>query len=329
MANRIPRSSSCFFIFLLLPLLLQFCSGKSDLQLNYYSESCPRAEEIIKEQVINLYHKHGNTAISWLRNIFHDCMVKSCDASLLLDNAPGMESEKNSARSFGMRNFKYINTIKQALESECPGTVSCADIVALSARDGVVLLGGPEIEMKTGRKDSKVSHAADVDSLIPNHNDSMSSVLSRFQSVGIDAEGTVALLGGHSVGRIHCINFVDRLYPNADPTLNPAHVEYLKRRCPSPKPDPKAVEYSRDDLATPMVLDNLYHKSILDGKGLLIVDQELASDPLTSPFVQKMAADNDYFHDQFSRALLILSENNPLLNDEGEIRKDCRFANNN
>jgi len=40
----------------------------------------------------------------------------------------------------GMRNFKYINTIKDALERSCPMTVSCADIVALSARDGVVLV---------------------------------------------------------------------------------------------------------------------------------------------------------------------------------------------
>jgi peroxidase len=52
----------------------------------------------------------------------------------------GIESEKASQRSLGMRNFKYVNTIKAALESECPVTVSCADIVALSARDGIVMV---------------------------------------------------------------------------------------------------------------------------------------------------------------------------------------------
>ena len=56
-------------------------------------------------------------------------------------------------------------------------------------------LGGPRIEMKTGRKDSKESHAAIVEDSIPNHNDSISLVLSRFQSIGVDIEGTVALLG--------------------------------------------------------------------------------------------------------------------------------------
>ena len=49
--------------------------------------------------------------------------------------------------------------------------------------------------MKTGRKDSKESYAAEVDEVIPNHNDTISLVLTRFQSIGIDVEGTVALLG--------------------------------------------------------------------------------------------------------------------------------------
>lgn len=53
-----------------------FDTGKGDLLLNYYSESCPNAEDIIKQEVTDLYNKHGNTAVSWVRNLFHDCMVK-------------------------------------------------------------------------------------------------------------------------------------------------------------------------------------------------------------------------------------------------------------
>nr|DAD27949.1 TPA_asm: hypothetical protein HUJ06_029417 [Nelumbo nucifera] len=321
MADDQTRSSPRFI--LLFPVLaLLFQAGCSDLQLNYYSKSCPKAEEIVKEEVMKLYEKHGNTAVSWVRNLFHDCM-ESCDASLLLETANGIVSEKTSQRSFGMRNFKYVNTIKQALETQCPMTVSCADIVALSAREGVVMLGGPHIAMKTGRRDARESHVAVINDFIPNHNDSMSLVLSRFQSIGIDAEGTVALL----VGRVHCVNLVDRLYPNVDPTLNPNYSEYLKGRCQSPQPDPEAVIYARNDRETPMILDNMYYKNLLSHKGLLLVDQQLVSDPVTLPFVEKMASDNGYFHDQFSRALLLLSENNPLAGDQGEIRKDCRFVN--
>lgn len=328
-SSNIRHFCSSTLIFLLLPLLLQFYSGKSELQFNYYAQSCPRAEEIIKEQVIKLYNKHGNTAVSWVRNLFHDCMVKSCDASLLLETVNGIESEKASQRSFGMRNFKYVNTIKAALESECPVTVSCADIVALSARDGIVMLGGPRVEMKTGRRDSTESYGAVVEDFIPNHNDSISLVLSRFESIGVDVEGTVALLGSHSVGRVHCVNLVHRIYPTVDPTMDPDYAEYLKGRCPTPDPDPQEVLYARNDRETPMILDNYYYKNLLGHKGLLMVDQQLTSDPLTSPYVEKMAADNGYFHDQFSRAVVLLSENNPLTGDQGEIRKDCRYVNSN
>ncbi|KAF6150460.1 hypothetical protein GIB67_030261 [Kingdonia uniflora] len=285
--------------------------------MNYYAQSCPRAEEIVKEQVIKLYHKHGNTAVSWVRYLFHDCMVKSCDASLLLETANGIVSEMSAERSFGMRNFKYITTIKAALESECPVTVSCADIIALSAREGVKMLGGSDFSMKTGRRDSQESNFALINSFIPNHNDTMSLVLSQFQSIGVDAEGTVALLGAHSVGRVHCKNLVHRLYPEVDPTLDPAHAEYLKGRCPTPDPDPNAVLYARNDLETPMTIDNMYYKNILNHKGLLLVDQQLVSDPITSPFVEKMASDNGYFYDQFSKALVIMSENNPLTGEQG------------
>eukprot|EP00262_Sarcandra_glabra_P006444 TRINITY_DN18755_c0_g1_i1.p1 TRINITY_DN18755_c0_g1~~TRINITY_DN18755_c0_g1_i1.p1 ORF type:complete len:257 (-),score=11.62 TRINITY_DN18755_c0_g1_i1:189-959(-) len=254
-------------------------------------------------------------------------MVKSCDASLLLETVNNMVSEQRSPKSFGMRNFKYVSTIKNALESACPATVSCADIVTLSAREGVVMLGGPYIPMKTGRMDSLESHAAVVDNFIPNHNDSISLVLSSFQSIGIDAEGTVALLGAHSVGRVHCVNLVNRLYPNIDPTIDPKYGEYLRKRCPSPQPDPKAVDYARNDGETPMVLDNMYYKNLLSYKGLMLVDQQLASDPATISFVEKMASDNDYFRNRFSSALLLLSENNPLTGEQGEIRKDCRYVN--
>lgn len=49
--------------------------------------------------------------------------------------------------------------------------------------------------MKTGRRDGRESYAGVLEDFLPDRNDSVSLVLSRFQSVGIDVEGTVALLG--------------------------------------------------------------------------------------------------------------------------------------
>ncbi|KAK0578787.1 hypothetical protein LWI29_016177 [Acer saccharum] len=255
--------------------------------MSFYRDTCPQAEDIIKEQVKLLYKRHKNTAFSWLRNIFHDCAVQSCDASLLLDSTRRSLSEKETDRSFGMRNFRYIETIKEALERECPGVVSCADILVLSARDGIVALG----------------------------------------AIGIDTPGVVALLGAHSVGRTHCVKLVHRLYPEVDPAFNPDHIDHMLHKCPDPIPDPKSVQYVRNDRGTPMVLDNNYYRNILDNKGLMLVDHQLAVDKRTKPFVKKMAKSQAYFFKEFSRAITILSENNPLTGTKGEIRKQCNLSN--
>ncbi|KAK1677671.1 hypothetical protein QYE76_038519 [Lolium multiflorum] len=72
-----------------------------------------------------------------------------------------------------------------------------------------------------------------------------------------------------------------------------------------------------------MVIDNMYHKNFLKGRGLLLVDQRIATDPRTVPYVRKMAADNTYFHDVFAAALVKMSENGPLTGDK---RKQCADA---
>lgn len=162
-------SKKAFFFLAILYISSLSASAENEdpsLVMNYYKDSCPQAEDIIREQVRLLYKRHKNTAFSWLRNIFHDCFVEvvhgfvveifnifrlvdwfvlwccsfvlqSCDASLLLDSTRRVLSEKETDRSFGMRNFRYLETIKEALERECPGVVSCADILVLSARDGI------------------------------------------------------------------------------------------------------------------------------------------------------------------------------------------------
>ncbi|GLJ22893.1 hypothetical protein SUGI_0431630 [Cryptomeria japonica] len=306
---------------------LCYCHEETGLSEDFYQTSCPQVGDIVKEQVHGLYEKHGNTAVSWLRLIFHDCMVESCDASILLDTHANILSEKGSDRNFGMRNFKYMENIKDVVEKECPGVVSCADIIVLAAREGILMLGGPPIAVKTGRRDSRESSAAVVEKYIPLHNDSLDIVLSRFESIGIDAEGTVALLGAHTVGRTHCVNLVGRLYPTVDPLMDSAYSVYLKKRCPTSNPDPKEVLYARNDQETPMLFDNFYYTNLIAKKGLLLIDQELLSDNRTSEYVSQMAQDNQYFFSQFEKAFITMSENNPLTGSLGEIRRNCQFSN--
>lgn len=65
--------------------------------------------------------------------------MQGCDGSVLLDDTPSMTGEKNSLNNANsIRGFNVIENVKSQVESRCPGIVSCADIVAVAARDASV-----------------------------------------------------------------------------------------------------------------------------------------------------------------------------------------------
>ncbi|CAN4080137.1 unnamed protein product [Withania somnifera] len=186
------------FIFIALLAFAQTCfsfkTNNGKLYPQYYYKSCPRAQEIVKSVVAKAVAKEARMAASLLRLQFHDCFVKGCDASLLLDSSRGIVTEKGSnANRNSARGFEVLDEIKSALEKECPQTVSCADILALAARDSSVSAGGPSWEVPLGRRDSTSASLSGSNNNIPAPNDTFNSILSKFQRQGFDLVDLVAL----------------------------------------------------------------------------------------------------------------------------------------
>lgn len=126
--------------------------GGGYLYPQFYDHSCPKAQEIVKHFVAKAVAEDPRMAASLLRLHFHDCFVKGCDASILLDSSGTIISEKRSnPNRDSARGFEVIDEIKAAIEKECSHTVSCADIMALAARDSTVLTGGPNWDVPLGR----------------------------------------------------------------------------------------------------------------------------------------------------------------------------------
>jgi len=68
-------------------------------------------------------------------------MVQGCDGSILLDDTSSFTGEKNAGpNKNSARGFEVIDKIKSAVEKVCPGVVSCADILAIAARDSVQIV---------------------------------------------------------------------------------------------------------------------------------------------------------------------------------------------
>ena len=124
------------FTFLLIALGAYLVHGQGT-RVGFYSTTCPTAESIVLSTVQTHFRSNPTIAPGLLRMLFHDCFVQGCDASILID---GSNTEKTAGPNLLLRGYEVITDAKTKLEAACPGIVSCADILALAARDSVVLV---------------------------------------------------------------------------------------------------------------------------------------------------------------------------------------------
>lgn len=71
----------------------------------------------------------------------------------------------------------------------------------------------------------------------------------------------------------------------------------------------------------------LYYQSLLQGKGLLFVDQQLTTGEETATWVQTYATDTSQFRGDFGHAMVKLSNFRVLTAPMGQVRLNCRKVN--
>ncbi|XP_074560851.1 peroxidase 54-like [Curcuma longa] len=138
------RFSALSVVLLLLSFVavLHFDKCEAQLSPTFYDVSCPNVSAIVQEQLVLAQRSDPRIFASLIRLFFHDCFTDGCEASLLLDDADGIQSEKSARPNRNStRGFEVIDAVKTAVESSCPGVVSCADILAIAAEASVDLVG--------------------------------------------------------------------------------------------------------------------------------------------------------------------------------------------
>ncbi|KAK1654083.1 hypothetical protein QYE76_071888 [Lolium multiflorum] len=304
-------------------------------------------DAVVKQEVENAINCNPGVGAALVRLVFHDCWVRGCDASVLLDKTPSSSSvEKKAANNIGLAGFDVIDSIKARLHD-----VSCADIVVFAGRESARILskGSIDYTLAPGRLDGVVSSAAEADATLPEASFSFQELKDNFNRTGFSVEDLVILSGAHSIGVAHRTSFQDRLDAATQTPIDPEYQTALRYRVNvdgHKTPNPTEKNNIRDmspffqgvsgynssgvNLYTPEAgaLDNSYYTANLQKMVLFKSDWELNQDP-THFAGDKLieyrdnAADWDLdFSDAMAR-LSSLTSSGP----KSEVRKHCRRTN--
>ncbi|KAK7276099.1 hypothetical protein RIF29_17232 [Crotalaria pallida] len=314
--------------YFLVLILVTVATTHAKLTANYYDYVCPQALPVIRSVVQQAILREQRMGASLLRLHFHDCFVNGCDASVLLDDTPFFKGEKNALpNNNSIRGFEVVDQIKAAVDLACGRpVVSCADILAIAARDSVAILGGQQYWYKVllGRRDARNASLSAANTNLPPPFLSFQQLLGVFKSHGLNLKDLVVLSGGHTIGSAHCSSYKDRIYN--DTNIDQNFAATLRNTCPRTGGDTNLAPI---DATTPATFDNAYYTSLLKKKGLFHSDQELfKGDGSESDKLVQLYSYNPYaFAKDFGNSMIKMGNIKPLTGNKGEIRCHCRKVN--
>ncbi|XP_052167667.1 peroxidase 73-like [Oryza glaberrima] len=299
------------------------------LSPEHYRSTCPGVESVVRSVVARKVKETFVTVPATLRLFFHDCFVEGCDASVMIASR-GNDAEKDSPDNLSLAGdgFDTVVRAKAAVEKKCPGVVSCADILAIAARDVVAMSSGPRWTVELGRLDGLVSKSGGVAGKLPGPDMRVKDLAAIFAKNNLTVLDMVALSGAHTVGFAHCTRFAGRLYGRVgggvDPSYDPAYARQLMAACPRDVAPTIAVNM---DPITPAAFDNAYYANLAGGLGLFTSDQELYADAASRPAVTGFAKNQTLFFEAFKEAMVKLGRVGVKSGKHGEIRRDCTAFN--
>ncbi|KAI3457310.1 hypothetical protein Pfo_013973 [Paulownia fortunei] len=163
------------------------------LSTNFYKKTCPSVEATVNETTARFISRAPSLAAALLRMHFHDCFVRGCDGSVLLNSTSNNTAERDAIPNQSLRGFQVIDAVKSAVEKKCPGRVSCADILALVARDAVSQINGPFWQVPLGRRDGNASIANEALANLPPPSFNVTQLITSFAGKGLSVKDLVVL----------------------------------------------------------------------------------------------------------------------------------------
>ncbi|KAL6626939.1 hypothetical protein ACP70R_030665 [Stipagrostis hirtigluma subsp. patula] len=312
--------------------LVAAAGGAQQLSPAFYDATCPALQSVVRRGVARAVRREPRMGASILRLFFHDCFVNGCDASVLLDDVPGnFTGEKNAVpNANSLRGYEVIDAIKAQVEASCRATVSCADILALAARDAVSLLGGPNWTVPLGRRDARTASLGAANADLPPPDASLSTLLRMFGNKSLDARDLTALSGAHTVGQARCAVFRAHIY-NDTAAVNATFAADIRARvCPAAGGDGNLAPLEPQ---APDAFDNGYFRDLIARRVLLRSDQALyaggggADNGTTDVLVRAYAANATAFAADFAAAMVRLGSLSPAAGTAAEVRVNCRRVN--
>nr|XP_045083593.1 peroxidase 2 [Aegilops tauschii subsp. strangulata] len=298
-------------------LLLGLAAAASaQLSATFYDASCPSALATIKSGVEARrgYDNNRRDGGGEQGAPYGGLPVEASLPRLLRPNAfPNVNS---------IRGLDVIDGIKAQVEAICAQTVSCADILAVAARDSIVALGGASYTVPLGRRDSTSASLSEANRDLPPPTSDLADLVGNFSRKGLSVTDMVALSGAHTIGQAACTNFRSRVY--GETNINAAYAASLQGNCPQSGGDGNLTPL---EVSTPNALNNAYYGNLVSQRGLLHSDQQLLNGGSTDALVRTYASSAAQFSADFSSAMVNMGNIGVLTGAQGQVRLNCAKVN--